>query len=405
MTSLYLCYQSITEPLTQTQVIAYLEGLTKAGYGMVLLTFEPHTLSRQEAATHRERLAKKGITWYWLPYHKRPTAPATAWDIASGIALGLRLIRRHGVRLLHARGHVPGVMALALKRLTGARFLFDIRGYMAEEYVDAGSWPADGLLFRVTKRAERALVAAADGCVVLTRPALNMLAEWYPVQSQGKPVERIPTCVDLRRIDAPLRREPGLAPERGAPVMVYVGKLGGWYMSEEMCAFAAAAVEVEPTLRWHVYTQSDPVLLRPHVAAYGLDQRTTIGRVAPEDLGRELAKASASLSFIRPSLSKRASSPTKVGEYLAAGLPVVSNSGIGDVDELLTRSDAAGGKPVGALVREFSAGAYRSAAARLRTLMDDPTAPARCRAVAEAELDLERVGWARYRRLYARLAG
>ena len=29
--SLYLCYQSLLDPLTQTQVVAYLQGLAQAG--------------------------------------------------------------------------------------------------------------------------------------------------------------------------------------------------------------------------------------------------------------------------------------------------------------------------------------------------------------------------------------
>ena len=53
------------------------------------------------------------------------------------------------------------------------------------------------------------------------------------------------------------------------------------------------------------------------------------------------------MSFIKPCLSKLSSSPTKVGEYLAAGLPVISTAGIGDVDDLLTGRNNGGRGPVG----------------------------------------------------------
>src|SRR5207253_2403827 len=59
--SLYLCYLGLTDPLTQTQVVAYLEGLTRAGYPVVLLTFEPRPLTGDEADTWRQRLGAKGI--------------------------------------------------------------------------------------------------------------------------------------------------------------------------------------------------------------------------------------------------------------------------------------------------------------------------------------------------------
>jgi glycosyltransferase involved in cell wall biosynthesis len=397
MTSLYLCYLGLTDPLTQTQAVAYLEGLTRAGYRIVLLTFEPRPLSADETTAWRRRLAAKGITWHALPYHKRPTVPATSWDIVRGIEAGLRLVRRYRVRLVHARGYVPGVMALALKRLTGARLLLDVRGFMAEEYVDAGSWPAGGLLYRTTKRVERLLVRAADGVVVLTHKARDLLHQWYPRELAGKPVEIIPCCVDVGRMARPA------APNgSGGPTVVYVGKVGTWYLTEAMVGFVAAAAEKLPDLRWQVWTQSDPGPLCRLAEARGVSGRLSVGRVQPEMLPDRLAGARAGLSFIKPCVSKQSSSPTKVGEYLAAGLPVISTAGIGDVDALL----AGGGRgPVGVLVPELGPDAYRDALARLLDLWNDPDLPERCRAVARAELDLEHVGWARYRRLYAEILG
>ena len=106
-TALYLCYQSVREPLTQTQVIAYLEGLTLAGYRLVLLTFEPRPFGDGEERDWQERLARKGIIWRWLRYHKAPTVPATAWDILCGVVVGWRLVQEYGVRLLHAQVMCP----------------------------------------------------------------------------------------------------------------------------------------------------------------------------------------------------------------------------------------------------------------------------------------------------------
>ena len=38
--------------------------------------------------------------------------------------------------------------------------------------------------------------------------------------------------------------------------------------------------------------------------------------------------------FIKPTFSKKASSPTKLGESLSLGVPVVTNKGIGDIESL-----------------------------------------------------------------------
>ena len=113
--TLYLCYFGLREPLVQTQVLPYLKQLAAAGIRVSLLTFEPHLRSawtKQELAAHQERLATESIRWFYLPYHKRPSALATLYDIVIGARFAARLIRREGIEVLHARSHIPMAMAL-----------------------------------------------------------------------------------------------------------------------------------------------------------------------------------------------------------------------------------------------------------------------------------------------------
>jgi glycosyltransferase involved in cell wall biosynthesis len=295
-------------------------------------------------------------------------------------------------------------MALVLKWLTGAKLLFDIRGFMAEEYVDAGVWNPNGLLFRMTKRVERALMRAADGFVILTHRGKELLRQWYPREVRNKPLEVIPCCVDLGSLPRLKVNENGTRHSTRGPVIAYVGKLGGWYLTEEMATFAATLRLLNPNARWQVWTQSDPELLRRAAAAAAVPGSLEIGYLPPEALAVALTRVQAGLAFIKPCLSKLASSATKVGEYLAAGLPVVATAGVGDTDAILTEPFK-GGRPVGVLVRQFTPAAYLEAARELQQLFDDPDTPARCRAAAAAHYDLERVGRARYRRLYHHLLG
>jgi glycosyltransferase involved in cell wall biosynthesis len=401
MNSLYICYQSVFEPLTQTQVVAYLEGLARDGHGIVLLTFEPRPPGAEEARERREALRAVGVDWYWLRYHKRPTAPATAWDVLAGVAAGLRLIRRHRVGLVHARVHVPGLMGLILKRLTGVKLLFDVRGLMAEEYVDAGQWPAGGGLFRTVKRFERSILAAADGVIILTEAAKTLVNEWYPRELAGKPFVTIPCCVDLRRFSPPPRR-PGRASD--GLRLVYVGKTGGCYLTEEMLNFLAVARRMIPALRVDIWTQSDHGSLRALVEARGLGGCVRVGLLPTGQVPEALAECNAALSFMRPCVSNAARSPTKLAEYLSAGLPVISTTGIGDVDRLLGGADGSPGRPLGVLVEDLSEEAYRRAVEALVELLDDPTAPGRCGRAAAMNFDLEHVGWARYRQMYQSLS-
>lgn len=395
--SLYICYLSLDDPLVETQVVAYLEGLAGRGHTIHLLTFET---SRDRAGRRRRRhaLAARGIHWHSLRYHKRPSLPATLFDVVSGSFVALWLVVRHGLDAVHARSHVPAAMALTVKGLARRSLIFDIRGLMAEEYVDAGRWPADGLAFRITKRVERAAIARAQAMVVLTERVRDELFG-------GSPDERlvvIPCCVDLSRFgeaetvrDA-TRDRLGLGDR---PVLVYVGKFGGWYLEGAMADFFAVARRRITGLHFLVLTQADPAQVTEELERHriGADEYT-VTRCEPADVPRFLAASDLAISFIAPVFSKISSSPTKIGEYLGAGLPIVATRGIGDLDALL--SDPV----VAVFVDEISADAYEKAASAAAQIMSVNAGAAKRREIAQTSLDLDQVGIPRYDRLYRTVA-
>jgi glycosyltransferase involved in cell wall biosynthesis len=398
--SLYLCYLSLNDPLVHTQVIAYLAGLATSGHRIHLVTFEPRRLSRRQRQQTRVRLAARGIAWHGLRYHKRPSLPATIFDTALGALYAAALVMWHDLDTLHARSHVPAAMALITQRLLWRRrrpaFIFDIRGLMAEEYADAGRWRREGVAFRLTKAVERIAVRDADGIVVLTEAVRHQLFG----ADGARGVHVIPCCADLEALTTDRvthehrRAELELA---DATVMVYVGKFGGWYMAAEMAEFFAVAKRSIPSLHFLILTQGERGEIVRELALRGVRDDYTVTSVPPELLGGYLGAADFGISFIRPAPSKASSSPTKIGEYLGAGLPVVCTSGIGDLDALITPD-------VGALVSEHTDATYQAVIDHSIGLLATADTAERCRAVARRELSLTQVGIPRYQRLYDTVA-
>jgi glycosyltransferase involved in cell wall biosynthesis len=122
-----------------------------------------------------------------------------------------------------------------------------------------------------------------------------------------------------------------------------------------------------------------------------------IGFAPPRDVPSCLEAADAGISFYRAGYSKLATCPTKVSEYLAAGLPVVSTMGIGDCDEILNRPN------LGVTIERLDENGYRGAARALIALLEDPATPGACRDFANRNLSLEAVGGPRYAAVYGRL--
>lgn len=405
--TLYLCYFGLREPLVQTQVLPYLRQVRAAGVEVYLLTFEPEfrkRWSKEQLKTQTEELAAEGIRWFYLAYHKRPSVPATLYDIALGARFAARLKRKYGIDVLHARGHIGAIIGALAKRRSGGQLLFDIRSFMPEEYTDARIWPEGGTVYRAAKRAERFCLSAADAFVVLTEKAREIL---FPgctdTDSRGRPVEVIPCCVDLKRFRSAeavtkeeVRRTLGLSSERR--VIVYVGALGGWYLTDEMVAFLSFAHKQDKSTFAMILTQSSPDMIEPQLNQSGITKDDyLIRKVSPGEIPQYLKAADVAISFIKPCYSKLSSSPTKMAEYLAGGLPVVCNAGIGDVDELV-KDDR-----VGVILEKLDAEAYKRALDALGELLQDEKTIERCRLSAYNRFDLEKVGGEKYRRLYRRL--
>jgi len=402
---LFISYNGMLDPLGQSQVLPYLRELARRGVRFTLLSFERPKAYTVEGVAQceqlRERLKAEGIEWHWLRYHQRPSIPATIYDVMAGYRKAGALVRRNRIEMVHARGHIPATIALALKRRFGIKMIFDLRGLMAEEYVDAEHWRQGGVPYRMTKATERRILAATDGIVTLTERIWPIIKEWNGLRGRAVHHEVIPCCVDLelfRFSDAERARrrsELGLGERL---TMVYSGSLDGWYLTEQMADFFASYLKQnsDAHLMWLTTGSHDRVRELMRARDVGADN-FSVRAVASADVPSYLAAADVGLAFIKRCVSKIASSPTKNAEYLACGLPLVINAGVGDSDVLINEWKA------GVLIEDFSEEDYLRAAREIEAMIDEPQVRESARTVAERVFDLATIAGERYASLYERV--
>ncbi len=390
---LYISYDGMLEPLGQSQVLAYLKSLS-VDRPIHLISFEKAEDWRDTAETGRiaGELAACGLVWHPLRYHKRPSAIATAWDIAVGTGLGLWLIVRHRLQIVHARSYVAGVMALVLQRLTGSKFLFDMRGFWADERVDGGIWARDSRIYRIAKGFERRFLLAADHVVSLTHAAVEEMRRFDYLRDAMPSITVIPTCADLSRFKP-------MPPDSRTDdwVLGYVGSAGTWYLFDEALACFKQLLNLRPEARLLIVNRGEHGYIRERLAACCVaDASVELISASHADIPRLMARMNAGLFFIKPVFSKQASAPTKLAEFLGCGIPCLGNSGVGDMAEIL-ESEA-----VGIAIDSFDQATMTRALQRLLTLAADPSTQQRCVEAAQKHFSLE-VGVERYREIYQRL--
>lgn len=408
--ALYLCYFGLREPLVQTQVLPYIREVSKGGVRASILTFETNpneTWTAEAIETEKQKLAAEGIDWHFLTYHKTPTVPATIFDVFNGAYFAWKFHRRENLDIIHARVHVPAMMGALAKKFSRRKpkLLFDIRGFFPEEYTDAGRWKKDGWLYRAVKKVERWLLKESDGFVILTERGREILfpgSKESGFTGQNKPVEVIPCCVDFSGFDKipdsardELRAKLNLEDRY---VIIYVGSFGGWYMTDQMLDFFAAARKHNPRAFALILTQREREKIAELLKAKGFTEDDfLVASVAPGEIPAYLSASDVALSFIEACYSKQASSPTKIAEYLAGGLPVILNPGVGDLDELIETDK------VGIVLKDFNEAGYLQALEQVDVLRREESLPERCRRSAKNRFDLANVGGKRYRILYEKL--
>jgi len=195
---LYISYDGILEPLGQSQVLSYLEKLSSQRV-IHLISFEKS--SDKEDQLLYEKVAKRvnssNIQWYPLTYHKKPTAIATLWDIFHATVLSFWLVLKYDLKIVHARSYVASVSALLLKKLLGVHYIFDMRGFWADERIDGEIWSMDSYLYRIAKRLEKSFLLNSDVVVSLTHKAVVEMKKFPYLEKKMPNFKVITTCTNL----------------------------------------------------------------------------------------------------------------------------------------------------------------------------------------------------------------
>ena len=247
--------------------------------------------------------------------------------------LAERLHAERPFDLVHCRSYLPALVGLRMKRRHGLPFVFDMRGFWADERVEGGLWnlsnPALRVVYRYFKSMESELLAEAAHIVSLTDEAKKILLARRPADDAGPSISVIPCCVDFDAF-APVNSDArtaaraalGIADE--ATVAAYLGSFGSWYMTDEMMDFFRVQLERDSSSIFLIVSRDPPARLHAAAARRGIPPERLIIRPATRaEVPKLVAAADYGLFFIMPVFSKKASSPTKMGELLALELPIV----------------------------------------------------------------------------------
>lgn len=357
---LFISYDGMTDPLGQSQVIPYLSGLTQFGYSFTILSCDKPGRYQEKKDYVNKLIKNLPIDWISIPYHKNPPVFSSMYDLRALKRIAARLHKERHFDMVHTRPGIPTLAGLWLKKKFGIRFLNDVRGFWADERVDGGMWNLKNPLFRSVykyfKEHEYECLEMADYNTCLTYVAKKEMLSWKNIKAQPLKIEVIPCSADLALFNADninvsvkdkFRRELNISDDDF--VISYLGSIGGWYLTDEMMRFCKMLSEKIPATKFLFISPHRHEDILSAAGKYGIPKSQIITRNASRhEVPVLLSFSDYSLFFIKPCYSKISSSPTKHGEIMAMGIPVITNSGVGDVKEIVENYNA------GFVVDDFS---------------------------------------------------
>lgn len=357
---LYISYDGMTDPLGQSQVLPYLTKLSKSNFSFHLISFEKKNRYEKDRFLIERICDDNNIYWYPMNYHKKPPVFSTLIDLRNMYKKSLEVIKHNDIILIHARSYISSLIALKIKNRLNIPFLFDMRGFWADERVEGEIWNLKNPIFKFVynyfKKKEIKFIQKSDHIISLTNNGKNEILKWNSSKIEKDKISVIPCCVDLKLFSG-LKKKSANSKFKNKFVLGYIGSIGTWYMLDEMLDFFKILVDKNKESIFYFITRESKKDIIDKAKSKNINPELIYVQSAIHNEVPLLASEfNASVFFIKPSFSKKASSPTKLAELMALNIPLVCNSNVGDVDSIVNKFNA------GKTINEFNQEEFSEAA-------------------------------------------
>jgi glycosyltransferase involved in cell wall biosynthesis len=374
---LFVSYDGMTDSLGQSQVLPYIREISKKDYRYTLISFEKEDRYRLHHQTIEQICAKAEVDWIPISYSGSIPILSTIWNVYRLKKEVFELHKRRPIDLFHSRSHVPSLAAHALFLQKKVPFLFDMRGFWADERVDGKVWNLRNPIFKKVyeffKRKEIEFLIDAGAIISLTENGKEEILSWQklsqtPIALKTKKLDIsvIPCCVDTELFNPSsvssdqqetLRNQLDIRKEHF--VLGYVGSIGTWYMLPEMLDFFKTLEKNNPNAIF-LFVSNEGNKINELAFQKGISiSKIRIVSCLHSQVPSYISLFTVSIYFILPAYSKKASSPTKQAELMAMDIPVICNAGVGDSDLIVKKYEA------GWVIEEFTTEDYQKVVKQL----------------------------------------
>ena len=341
ITAMHVCYLNPqNQSGYETRVIEETCLLQSLGFRIIIACFigTNHISSRSRILRFYRRLKQStGAKIYILPTnHYFDLHDSSAGTKTITLPL-IALARLHNVNIMHGQALYSTMHILRAKKRTRAKVVFDVHGASPEETEMSG-----GHVTRVKRLAEweKEALRSADLRIFVSKRMHDFFKAKYRLSDL--PYVIIPCCVHNHRFRMKEEDRLSKRAQMGITdkfVFLYLGTLSVWQWPEAMFSLFAQFYQERPdSLFYLLLPHSDHKRAISLLKEHKLPPTSyIINEVPHSEVGSVIGIADIGLLLRKSHPVNYVSSPTKFGEYLAAGVPVIATEDIGDISDIIKK--------------------------------------------------------------------
>jgi glycosyltransferase involved in cell wall biosynthesis len=371
--------------------------LNHTNYNPFLLSFEETNLSKEESIEIHSIIKKydSKISFLPVPIRKKGIISSWLYVILKKSKILYSIIRQNNILLLHARSFNPAFLAIIIKIIfkPSIKVIYDNRGLYIDELIYRNALLKGSLKEKIYRTIERLIINKCDQMVVVSNVFKSYIVEQWDKNNKNiiNKTIMIPNRTQQNFNDSDIAfKEEGT---KVRTICVYSGSSASWQGIDDFYHVFSIILNKIPTTHFKILTYEPEIFLNHPPENIKLSERLVVKKIEFSDVKSELINATFGIHLRKPDVVSSVSAPIKFAEYLAAGLPVLLNEGIGDTESIVKKYN------VGAIIKKND---YESAISEMQELLNDKDVYNRCLRVADKEFNID-ISFKQYQEIYDKL--
>lgn len=326
---IYISYDGVLENIGQSQIKNYLLKLSKT-FTIELITFEKKIYLKDKIHFEKTKndLERNGITWKYFIYERK-------FFIGFFINFNKLFFYLLYLALLnnkinyHCRSLIPSIACYFISFFVNIKFIFDMRGFWIDEKSDRFGLKKSSFIYFFFKKLESKIINKCSHIITLTNDAKSIILNSFPELDNEK-IYVIPTCVDTEYFK-PINLNKSITT---SITLCYLGTIDGAYDIAVIINYFNNLKSINKNFKLRIYTKQINELKK--ILSFSSNvENIEYSDVFRDEIVGELNNVDIGVFYLKDSFSIKGSFPTKIGEFLALGKPIICNNFNNDIESIL----------------------------------------------------------------------